>query len=365
MAKALFILFKDYSKTNDGGSRANMRNLNLVQQLLGEENVDCYYIHDINKKRSLLSLLYAVILFPFDYFNGLTPGKLKEIGKLSAQYDYVFITNSIFGLVGKYLKTHGYKGKVVSFFHNVEGIYYDARVGKRIPFRNIVVDCAARNDRYALEYSDTAIGLCERDHNTLKGLYGRGFDVLAPISFADKCADHQFDKAAMTGARPKCTFIGSNFPANANGVLWFVKNVLPHVDVEFTVVGQNMDKLKEANECLRDINVYSNVPDLTPYFDEADFMVFPIFDGSGMKVKTCEAMMYGKNILGTTETFEGYEVDANQCGRLCNTPEEYIQAIKELSAHPVKRYNEYSRNIFLEKYSIESTMNVFKKIFKA
>ena len=28
-----------------------------------------------------------------------------------------------------------------------------------------------------------------------------------------------------------------------------------------------------------------------------------------MKVKTCEALMYGKNILGTTETFEGYELD--------------------------------------------------------
>lgn len=365
MAKALFILFKDYSTSNDGGSRANMRNLNLARQILGEENVDCYYIHDINKKRSLFSLLYTVILFPFGYFNGLTPHKLKEIQVLSAQYDYVFITNSIFGLVGKYLKAHGYKGKVITFFHNVEGIYYDARIGKRIPFRSIVVNCAANNDHYALEYSDTAIGLCERDHNTLTHLYGRGFDVLAPISFADKCAGHQHDMTAMTSSRPKCTFIGSNFPANANGVLWFVRNVLPHVDIDFTVVGQNMDKLKEANECLKDINVYSNVPDLTPYFDEADFMVFPIFDGSGMKVKTCEAMMYGKNILGTTETFEGYEVDPNQCGQLCNTPEEYIEAINNLAAHPVRRYNEYSRNIFLGKYSIDSTLNVFQKIFKA
>lgn len=364
MAKALFILFKDYSMSNDGGSRANMRNLSLTKQILGEENVDCYYIHDINRRRSLLSLLYAVILFPFGYFNGLTPQKLKEIQNLSEQYDYVFITNSIFGLVGKYLKAHGYKGKVISFFHNVESIYYDARVGKHIPFRNVIVNCAAKNDKYALEYSDTAIGLCERDHNTLKRLYGRGFDVLAPISFADKTPTRPLRGEELTGSRPKCTFIGSNFPANANGVLWFVKNVLPHVDIDFTVVGQNMDKLKEVNECLKNINVYSNVPDLTPYFEEADFMVFPIFDGSGMKVKTCEAMMYGKNILGTTETFEGYEVDPNQCGRLCNTPEEYIAAIKDLATHPVKRYNEYSRNIFLEKYSIDSTLNVFKKIFK-
>lgn len=365
MSKALFILFKDYSKSNDGGSRVNMRNLHLTKQILGEENVDCFYIHDINRHRSFLSLLYAVVLFPFGYFNGLTPQKLKEIHRLSAQYDYIFITNSIFGIVGKYLKSKGFKGQVVSFFHNVESIYYDARVAKHIPFRNIVVGCAAKNDRYALKYSDTAIGLCERDHKTLTRLYGRGFDVLAPISFEDKCAGQEPDLNAMTSCRPKCTFIGSNFPANANGILWFVKNVLPHVDVDFTIVGQDMDKLKETNECLKDILVYSNVPDLTPYFEGADFMIYPIFDGSGMKVKTCEALMYGKNILGTSEAFEGYDVDPNQCGRLCNSPEEYIAAIKDLSVHPVKRYNEYSRHSFLEKYSFTNTMNVFKNIFKA
>ncbi len=363
MAKVLFILFKDYSKTNDGGSRANMRSINLGKEVLGERNVDCYYINDITRKRTILSLLHAVILFPLGYFNGLTPKKLKETQILSAQYDYVFITNSIFGIVGKYLKETGYKGKIISFFHNVESIYYEARVPKALPLRNIIVGCAAKNDRYALEYADIAIGLCERDNTTLKQLYGKGFDLLAPISFTDRCKDMVTDKDVMTNNKPKCTFIGSNFPANANGILWFVKNVLPHVDIDFTVVGQNMDKLKAANECLKDIKVYSSVPDLTPYFEEADFMVFPIFDGSGMKVKTCEALMYGKNILGTTETFEGYDADPNKCGRLCNTAQEYIDAINELSQKPVKRYNEYCRRIFMEKYSENNALCTFKKIF--
>lgn len=363
MAKALFILFKDYSKTHDGGSQANMRNLGVARELLGDANVDCYYIHDINRKRSPLAMAYSALLFSFGFFNGLTPRKLEKIGALSIQYDYVFITNSVLGLVAKYLKSHGYSGKIISFFHNVEGIYYESRVSKHFPFRSIIVGCAARNDCYALEHSDTVVGLCKRDHNTLKKLYGKGFDAIAPISFADACAECHFDKDVMTESRPRCTFIGSNFPANAEGVLWFVENVLPHVDVDFTVVGQNMDKLKEAHKCLKDIEVCSNVPDLAPYFAEADFMVFPIFDGSGMKVKTCEALMYGKNILGTSETFEGYDVEPGRCGRLCNTAEDYVEAIRDLAAHPVKRFNEYSRQTFLCKYSIETTLDTFKKIF--
>ena len=44
--------------------------------------------------------------------------------------------------------------------------------------------------------------------------------------------------------------------------------------------------------------------------------------GSGMKVKTCEALMYGKNILGTDEAFEGYELDTARVGGRCNNAED-------------------------------------------
>lgn len=365
MSKALFVLFKDYSTSNDGGSRVNMRNLNLARQILGEENVDCYYIHDNGKKRSFFSMLYAALLFPLGYFNGLTPRKVKDILRLSENYDYIFITNSIFGIIGKKLKETGYNGRVVAFFHNVESIYYEARVSKRVPFRNLIVGCAAKNDRYALQYSDMSVGLCERDSALLQSMYGKGFDLLAPISFEDKCQDTSPDKMVMTGKRPKCLFIGSNFPANAKGILWFAEHVLPHVEIDFSIVGQNMDQLKNQHSILRNISVYSNVTDLASFFEEADFMIYPIFDGSGMKVKTCEALMYGKNILGTTETFEGYDVDPNQAGRLCNSAQEYIEAINDLSENPIRRYNQYSRDAFLSKYSEENTVCVFRNIFNS
>lgn len=341
-----------------------MRSLRLSRQLLGEENVDCYYVHDIHRRRSVFSLLTAAVLCPFGYFNGLTPRKVKEIIRLSAQYDYVFISNSIFGLVAKRLREAGYGGRVISFFHNVESVYYESRISKHLPLRQLIIRCASDNDRDALSYSDTSVGLCERDNRILRSLYGKGLDLLAPISFADRCQSQTPDLQAMTARRPRCMFIGSNFPANAEGVLWFVQNVLPHVDIDFTIVGQNMDKLQKTHDCLRSIPVYSNVPDLTPFWQQADFMIFPVFDGSGMKVKTCEALMYGKNILGTTESFEGYDVDPNRCGRLCNTAEEYIAALQELAQNPVTRYNQYARTCFLQRYAEDSILHVFKQIYQ-
>ena len=85
--------------------------------------------------------------------------------------------------------------------------------------------------------------------------------------------------------------------------------------------------------------------------------------GSGMKVKTCESLMYGKNIIGTKETFEGYNLDTDKVGGLCNTPKEFIDRINYFIHHPVTRYNPYAREVFLRNNSEESTQSVFCSVF--
>ena len=143
--------------------------------------------------------------------------------------------------------------------------------------------------------------------------------------------------------------------------MWFVENVLPHVDVKLQVVGKGMARLKEE-ECMRGIDIKSDVPDLATYFLSADFMILPIFSGSGMKVKTCESLMYGKNIIATDEAFVGYEVDYDKVGGKCNTAEEFISCIKDFENHPRPRFNVYSRQMFLEKYSEAAVVEKFRKV---
>ena len=73
--------------------------------------------------------------------------------------------------------------------------------------------------------------------------------------------------------------------------------------------------------------------------------------------------MYGKNILGSKESFEGYELDTSSCGKLCNTAKEYIDTIKYFSENPVPRYNVYSRSIFETKYSNAFALKYLKSYF--
>jgi hypothetical protein len=91
-------------------------------------------------------------------------------------------------------------------------------------------------------------------------------------------------------------------------------------------------------------------------------MVSPIFKGGGMKVKTCEALMYGKNIFGTSEAFIGYEIDYDKVGALCNTKEEFIDTINNYCSTKREKFNEYSRKCFLENYSFDATLEKFEKL---
>lgn len=361
MGKLLFVWFKEPTGIPDGGTLANQRNFRLMQDIFGKDNVDSFYVHPKDEVRSLPRLMRSAIGFARNLHNGLTPKMIDDILKKSADYKYVFLCTSLFGIIAKALKEHGYKGTVISHFHNVESIYYDASVSKWLIGRSLIVKCAAQNDEWSCRYADIVIALNNRDKDILEGKYHRKVDVILPISFADKY--HNVKSDAMTATVPMCVFIGSYFGPNKEGILWFVKNVLPKVNIRLRIVGKDMDKLKGKLANTGGVEIYSNVPDLATHFEAADFIIMPIFSGSGMKVKTCESLMYGKNIIGTEEAFTGYDIDTAKAGACCNTAEEFVRAIDGFCKSPVKRLNEYSRNAFLKNYTYEAVLEKARSLF--
>ena len=364
MKKLLFIWYKRSKGILEGGGQESLKTFKLCQSVYGEQGVDSYYIHDEYARKSVIDYLRALVYFPAGYYYGLTPRRVEEIVSLAQSYDAVWIDRSIFGIIAKQLKERNYAGRIYVHYHNVEMLYFDeAKLPKWLPGRRIVLGCVERNEQWCMRHADRTVALNERDARLLQAMYGRQVDLVLPISLEDK--HPQADKSMMTSARLKCLSIGAYFAPNNEGILWFVQNVLPHVNVEYKIVGKNMAQLKKDHpELLKDIEVISDAPSLEPYLAEADVMVLPIFTGSGMKVKTCECLMYGKNILGTTETFEGYMLDYKQTGGLCNTAEEYIRVLQEFSAQPRPRWNAYNRSVFVEHYSLEAQKEHFKRFME-
>lgn len=358
--KILFIRYKKSKNILEGGEQASQRNYNVLSRLVGEDHITTYFIHDESKKKSVADYAKGALYFLFNYYFGLTPRRVKEMVAMAQSYDVVFIDRSVFGIVAKKLKQSGYKGRIISFFHNVEVPYFEAKLGNKFG-KGLILRCVDANDRFACQYSDKTIALNPRDDGELYERYGKKADVLIPIAFKDKYLKDGYSQE-KTSTQPLCLFLGAYFPPNNEGILWFVQNVLPHVNIKMKVVGKGMARLKEEEPSLKDIEVISDAPDLLPYFEEADMMILPIFKGSGMKVKTCESLMYGKNIIATDEAFMGYEVDYDKVGGKCNTAEEFIARIHDFEKNPRPRFNAYSRQMFLEKYSEEAVVEKFREV---
>lgn len=359
MNKLLFIRYKKTTGILEGGELASQKNYDLLATLLGKENITTYYIHDEAKKKKLGDYLCGIFYFLRNYYFGLTPARVKEIVLLANAYEFVFVDRSVFGIVAKRLKEKGYKGLVISFFHNVEEIYFSAKISRFAPWRPIVLHCADANDRFTATFSDKIIALNSRDAQEIARRYNRQVDMLIPITFKDRL-EVTPSKKELTAKYPLCLFIGSYFAGNTEGILWFIKEVYPNVTIRLKIVGKGMDKMRK--DIPKEIELVSDAPDITPFFEEADVIILPIFKGSGMKVKTCESLMFGKNIVGTTEAFEGYELAYDQVGALCNTKDDFINALKDLSENPRPKFNAYSRQVYLEKYAEETVIDKFKEV---
>jgi len=353
--KLLFISARDVHKKLHGGFQCTNRNYLSFCELIGSSNIDV--INLVEKKYPLFrSILKRVYLF-FGFYFGLSPVKLKNIIKISPEYDYVFIDTSSYGVIAYYLKKNKYKGQVICFFHNIEYNIQLQRT-KINPLRIWNIFIMRYNEKKACMYADKIVVLNKRDGIELQRIYGAAKINIIPISLSDTFRNNVKD---FTSIPPTFIFIGNNWFPNIHGLRWFVANVLDSVNIKLQIIGTGMDVLKEEFEHPR-IEFLGFVPDLSSILSDADYVINPIFIGGGMKVKTCEALMYGKNIIGTDEAFEGYEIDEVNVGAVCNTREEFISAINNCCITRRPKFNEYNRTRFLEKYSFQATLSQFKNL---
>ena len=358
--KLLFISSKDVHTTIDGGFLCTNRNYRSFCTLLGEKNVD---VIDLSNEplKDLKWKITKRINYLKGFYEGLTLNKIGYIIHKATKTDFVFIDDSIYGIVAYYLRKAKYKGKIISFFHNVE-YKIELQKTKINPLHFWKKFITRYNEKSAFEFSDKRIALNERDAEDLKNTYGIKPISIIPISLIDKVKE--LDQSISTSIPPTCVFLGSSWYANVQGLNWFIKHVLDKVDIRLQVAGKGMDSMSKRFSHPK-IEFIGYVPDLALIISGADFIISPIFSGSGMKVKTCEALMYGKNIIGTKEAFEGYEVDFTKVGALCNNSVEFIYALNNLALVKRERFNAYSRNYFIKNHSFQATIKKFQEVIES
>jgi len=363
--RLLFICSNNYkSNSGGGGSQCTNRNYLSLCHTFGDEMVDAIQLIT-PVERNITSVLSRFRNYTRGYNAGISKEVLNTILERSSEFEYVFIDSSYYGVLAKYLKKNKYEGKIICFFHNVEHKMSQEEI-KANPlsfWRSLIV---YYNEKNAVEFSDKIIVLNKRDLNDLSKIYSNFSNKKTyqiPISFKDNYTSGEVDVEEETNLPPVFLFVGSTWFPNIHGISWFIREVLDHVDIKLQIAGGASNIVsKKLNH--PKIEYLGFVPDLSKTIRNADFVLAPIFMGGGMKVKICEALMYGKNIVGTKEAFIGYNVETNKAGAECNTKAEFIETINELTIRGKRKFNTYNRNIFLENYSFASTLDKFKSVFE-
>lgn len=265
----------------------------------------------------------------------------------------LFVDQSMYALACRSLHTLAPRVKIAVLFHNIERRFYLERALRaRRPHNFLLVPGIARAERLAVRRAHLAIVLSDRDSRGLQAEYGRPADLVLPPGLEDRGPARPVaaDRAEVPGAPARMLFAGSAFPPNVEGVRWFIRQVLPRVEGTLTVAGRGFEEYRTEFESDR-VHVPGGVPDLRPYYQEADLVVSPIFWGSGIKMKTAEAFMYGLPLVGSAEALEGYDADRALALR-ADSPEAFAAALAVL-ADPRERARrgEAARRYFTEALS--------------
>ncbi len=298
------------------------------------------------------------------YIDGLTPNVMNDVVQIiqEKKIDKIFVDGSNFGGFVKRFKKQFPDIQIVTFFHNVESRFFLGSFKQSKSPRSLAVLMVNYlAERKAVKYSDKIICINQRDSILLKKVYWRLATDLYPMSLEDKLPLN-YNSLPFNVTEKFALFVGGTFYANKVGIFWFVKHVVPHISIKTYIVGRGFDKYRDELEVNDNLVVIGEVESLAQWYHDAYFVIAPIFDGSGMKTKVAEALMYGKKIIGTPEAFTGYEEITDQAGCICCNAADFILAVESSDKIVNSSFDNELRRIYEENYSFIAAESRLKYI---
>ncbi|OHB44728.1 MAG: hypothetical protein A2178_01740 [Planctomycetes bacterium GWC2_49_10] len=277
----------------------------------------------------------------------------------------IFVDGSNFGEIARAIKARFPKVQIATFFHNVETRFFWGafRQNKTVHALAVaIVNYLA--ERKSVKYSDNIICLSDRDSRLLHKMYGRAATHVSPMALQDKLPPDASQMANQPHQK-FALFVGGVFYANRAGITWFVKHVAPHINTKICIVGRGFENFRDELELNGKVEVVGAVDSLAEWYLKSHFVIAPIFDGSGMKTKVAEALMFGKKVIGTPEAFSGYEDIADRAGRVCATADDFVAAIKAADAMVNSSCDNELREIYEASYSFAAAKERIERAMSA
>ena len=159
----------------------------------------------------------------------------------------------------------------------------------------------------------------------------------APVSLIEPLVPPRFVSRQTFETRRGAVFVagwiaGSDSP-NGDGLCWFARNVLPLVRSRLPgclvlVTGDAPTVLRRFESA--SLRFTGHVPDLDALYASVRVAIAPIRFGSGVKIKSVEALLRGVPVVGTRHSAEGVPDDLLMGARITDDPVDFADNLFEL-----------------------------------
>lgn len=190
--------------------------------------------------------------------------------------------------------------------------------------------------------------------------------------------DHPFWDLKNKGKSPYQTtvfpivFCGAmDYWPNIDAVLWFSNEMMPEIlkaipEAVFYIVGANPSQEVQSLSERKNIVVTGRVDDIRPYVMHSKLAVAPMRVSRGIQNKIIEGMVASKAVLATSRVLEPMGIEKGDMIVAADTPQDYIQKIKDLYNAPLKaeKIGQKARDYILKHYDWDVSFQKIKDLMR-
>lgn len=133
-------------------------------------------------------------------------------------------------------------------------------------------------------------------------------------------------------------FLSGSNEYNINGIRWFINDVFPlirerFVDAKLLIGGAICGKIKELVN-MEGVKLLGFVDNLADFYSQGDVAINPVYQGTGLKIKTFEAISYDKVTIVHPHSMEGIFHKEKAPLFASSKPEEWVAFLARLWNNP-------------------------------
>lgn len=251
----------------------------------------------------------------------------KFVGRLDKDLHFDAIIVQYIRLSKLLLNTAIHKKAI--YTHDVFS-YKDKRVGS--PFYET---CTAHEEAKALQRCPNIFAIQEEEATY--------FHFLAPQSkIYTVYNSYEFHRQPITNSK-NLLYLASRMEFNVNGILKFLEEVWPSLlqlipEIQLVIGGSVCEKIE--GQKYSNVILMGRVESLDDFYQMGDIVINPVFQGTGLKIKTFEALSYGKTTIVHPHSMSGIFQKEEAPLLQAKTPNEWICTIQKIFAKEISLENQ-------------------------